>query len=85
MEQLDQEERPQKGEVKEVCKALELGLDTTDYLRGDTNLKQLFDSSLNKAKGARRAKKRNLSKEEQTLLWAEIKQKLKSLRRKNKK
>ena len=68
----------------EVCRALELETDTTDYLIGDTYLEQLFDSSLNKAKGARRAKKRKLSKEEQTLLWAEMKQKLKILRRKNK-
>ena len=56
---------------------------TTDYLIGDTDLKQLFYSSLSKAKGARRAKKRKLSKEEQTLLRIEMKKELKSLRRKN--
>ena len=36
-----------------------------------------------KAQGVQ--KKKKLSKEEHTLLWAEMKQKLKSLRRKNKK
>ena len=58
LEQSDQEESPQKEEGKEVRRALELGPDTTDYLIGDTDLEQLFDSSSNKAKGARRAKKK---------------------------
>ena len=84
LEQSDQEESLQKEERKEVSRALMLEPDTTDYSIGDTDLEQLFDSSSNKAKGARHAKKRKLSKEEQTLLWAEMKQKLKSLRRKNK-
>ena len=35
-----------------------------DYLIGDTDLEQLFDNSLSKAIGARRAKKRKLSREE---------------------
>ena len=84
-EQSDQEESPQKEEGKEICRALESGPDTTDYSIGDTDLEQSFDSILNEAKGARHAKKRKLSIEEQTLLWAEMKQKLKILRKKNKK
>ena len=84
-ERSDQEESLQKEERKEVRRALESEPDTTDYSIGETDLEQLFDSSSNEAKGARRAKKRKLSKEEQTLLRAEMKQKLKILRRKNKK
>ena len=83
--QPDQEESPQKEERKEVRRALESEPDTIYYSIGDTDLEQLFNSSSNKAKGARCAKKSKLSVEEQTLLWAEKKQKLRILGRKNKK
>ena len=85
LEQSNWEASPQVEEGKEEGKSQEPEPVTTDYLIGDTDLEQLFDSSSNKAKGARHAKKRKLSKEEQTLIWAEMKQKLKILRKKNKK
>ena len=61
-EQSDQEASPQEEERKEVRRALELEPVTADYLIRDLDFKQIFDSSLSKAKGARYAIKESCLK-----------------------